>query len=130
MSERFMAQYVDITIAFYSNNGTNFRGTDNALQKMYTKNIHQKYQRYYRPRKISWYFNTPLASPQGGAWECLIRSVRRLLSHLPLDPQKVLVSIDVLRTMLAGAQKIINSRPLTPVRASPDDCNAVTPSSL
>ena len=32
--------------------------------------------------------------------------------------------------MLAGAQKIINVRPLTPVRASTDDCNAVTPSSL
>ena len=95
-----------------------------------TKNIHQKYQRYYRPRKISWYFNTPLASPQGGAWKCLIHSVRRLLSHLPLDPQKLPVSTDVLRTMLAGAQKIINARPLTPVRASPEDCDAVTSSSL
>ena len=32
--------------------------------------------------------------------------------------------------MLAGAQNIINARPLTPVRASPDDCDAITPSSL
>ena len=32
--------------------------------------------------------------------------------------------------MLAGAQNINNARPLTPVRASPDDCNAVMPSSF
>ena len=36
--ERFMAQY-DVTTAFYSDNGTNFRGADNTLQKMYMKNI-------------------------------------------------------------------------------------------
>ena len=47
-----------------------------------------------------------------------------------LDPQNVPVSPDVLRTMIAGAQKIINARPLTPVKVSPDDCDAVTPSSL
>ena len=32
--------------------------------------------------------------------------------------------------MLTGAQKIINASPLTPVRANPDDCYAITPSSL
>ena len=32
--------------------------------------------------------------------------------------------------MLAGAQKIINVRPLIPARANPDDCDSVTPSSL
>ena len=32
--------------------------------------------------------------------------------------------------MLAGAQKLINARPLTLVRARPDNCDAVTPSSL
>ena len=52
------------------------------------------------------------------------------MSHLPLDPQNVPVLTDVLRTMLAGVQKIINARPLTPVKASTDDCDAVAPSSL
>ena len=101
-----MAQYTDVTIAFYSDDGTN----------LYTITKHQQYQRYYRPKKLSWHFNTPLASTQGGAWEHFICSVRRLLSHLPLDPQNVPVSSDVLRTMLAGAQKIINVRSLTSVR--------------
>ena len=128
--ERFMSQYADITIALYSDNGMNFRGTDNAIKRMFKKNTHQKFKRYYRPKKITWHFNTPLASTQGGAWERLIRSVRKLLSHLPCDPQTFPVTIDNLRTMQAGAQKIINTRPLTPVRAIPDDCDAITPSSL
>ena len=125
-----MAQYGDVTIAFYSDNGTNFCGVDNALRQMYTKNVHQKYQRYYRPRKISWYFNTPLANPQGGAWECLICSRRHLLSHVPYDQQHISVFTDVLGTMLAGAHKIINARSLTPVRASIEGYDVISPSSL
>ena len=128
--ERFLSQYADVTIAFYSDNGTNFHGTNNAIKAMYDKNLHQKFQRYYRPKRISWHFNTPLASTEGGAWEHLIRSVRRLLSHLPPDPQIVAIKPDVLRTMLAGGQKIISTTHLTPVRADPNDCDAVTPSSL
>ena len=120
--ERFLSQYADVTVAFYSDNGTNFLGTRNAMTRMYNKNRHQKLQRYFRPRRISWHFNTPSASSQGGAWERLIRSVRRLLSNLPIDPQNVAMTPDHLRTMLAGAQKILNARPLTPIRANPHDC--------
>ena len=65
--ETFTVQYGDVTIALYSENGTKFHGVDNALWQMYTKSLRQKYQRYYCPQKISWYFNTPLAIPQGGA---------------------------------------------------------------
>ena len=38
--ERFMSQCADVTIAFYSDNGTNFRGTDNSIKRMYNKNTH------------------------------------------------------------------------------------------
>ena len=47
--ERFMAQYGDVTTAFYSDNGTNFRCVGNILQKMYTKNV-QQYIRAYVSR--------------------------------------------------------------------------------
>ena len=47
--------------------------------------------------------------------------MRCLLSHLPLDPQTIPVSTDVLRTI---------TKPLTPVIVSPDECDTVTPSSL
>ena len=64
--KRFLSQYADVTIAFYSDNGTNFHGTDNAITKMFNKDVHQKLQRYYRPRHNSWHFNTPTTSTQGG----------------------------------------------------------------
>jgi hypothetical protein len=128
--ERFSSQYADVTKEFYSDNGTNFEGVDNALKRMYDRNTRQEIERYFRQRRVSWHFNTPYASSQGGAWERMIRSVRRLLANLPVDPQKTPVSPDQLRTMLAGAQKILNSRPLTPIGTDPQDCDALTPSSL
>ena len=63
--ERFLSQYADVTVAFYSDNGTNFQGTNNAMKRMFDKNLHQHFQRYFRPKRISWHFNTPLASSQG-----------------------------------------------------------------
>ena len=64
--EWFLAQYADVTVAFYSDNGTNFQGTSNAMTRMYNKNMHQELQRYFCPRRISWHFNTPSASSQWG----------------------------------------------------------------
>ena len=112
--ERFLSQYADATIAFYSDNGTNFQGTDNAMKRMHDKNLHHEFQRYFRPRRISWHFNTPSASSQGGAWERLIRSVQRLFSNLPVVLQIVPIKPDYLHTMLAGAQKILNDCQLYP----------------
>ena len=63
--EWFLAQYPDVTVTFYTNNGTNFQGTSNAKNRMYNKNIYQELQRYFRPRRISWHFNTPSVSSQG-----------------------------------------------------------------
>ena len=77
--ERFLAQYSDVTIAFYSDERTNVTGTANAIKRMYDKNTHQQMQKYFQPRRISWHFNTPSASSQGGTWERLIRFVRYLV---------------------------------------------------
>ena len=96
---------------------------------MYDRIDHQKYQHYYRLKRISWFFNTPLASPQGGAWEWLIHSVRRLLSD-PWQPPNKTVSCDALRRMLAGLQRILNARPHTLVRSNVEVCVAISPSSL
>ena len=65
--ERFLAQYSDVTIAFYSDERTNVTGTANAIKRMYDKNTHQQMQRYFRPHRISCHFNTITVSSQGGA---------------------------------------------------------------
>ena len=96
---------------------------------MYNKIEHQKYQRYYRLKRIFWYFNNLLASSQGGAWEQLIRSVHRLLFPCRMNHKNTTVNHDALRTMLSGAQRILNARarPLTHVSSSVEDCEAISP---
>ena len=63
----------------------------------------------------------------GGAWERLIRLVRRILSTL-LHTQ--LVPDDVLSTVMAEVEAILNSRPITPVTLDPTGKEHLTPNHL
>ena len=62
----------------YSDNGTNFRGAEcevkRALEKWNQSRITESMHRH----NVQWYFNPPYASHRGGAWERMIRSVRRI----------------------------------------------------
>ena len=66
----------------YSDNGTNFRGTEldvvNASKVWDQENIQLKLTR----RGIEWKFNPPAASHKGGVWERLTRSIRRILHSM------------------------------------------------
>ena len=53
--------------------------------------------------------------------------MRHLLTALPDDPQSTTVTNDELHTMLAGAQRILNARPLTSITNSIDDHQAIIP---
>ena len=127
---RFLTLYNYPTQVFYSDNGTNFYGADKVSRRMHKTIDHQHIQRTLRARRIDWLFNTPLTSAQGRPWEQLIRSARRILSSMPEDPEWHPPSEEVLRTLFALVQNILNSRPLTPVSCSVDDCRAITPASL
>ena len=63
----------------------------------------------------------------GGAWERMIRSVRKILRVL-LEQQ--LVSDEMLQTLMSEVQGILNSRPLTPVSSDPKDLEPLTPNHL
>ena len=54
----------------------------------------------------------------GGAWEWIIRSIRKMLRAL-LGQQ--LISDEMLRTMMFEVQAILNSRYLTQVSSDPKD---------
>ena len=111
----------------WSDNGTNFVGAERVLSealKAWNKN---QINNYLRQREISWQFNPPTASHMGGSWERMIRSIRRILSTL-LHTQ--IVSDDVLSTLMAEVEGILNSRPLTPVILDPKANEALTPNHL
>ena len=73
-------------------------------------------------RGIEWTFNPPVASHQGGMWERLIRSLRRILHSMVGER---LVDVETLRTFLVEVDKILNDRPITPVSSDPQDLEAL-----
>ena len=73
------------------------------------------------------FINTAAASHHGGAWECQIRSIRRILDRL-LTTQNL--KEETLTTFLCELESILNSRPLTPVSFDPRDPKPLTPNHL
>ena len=111
----------------YSDNGSNFRGAEVDVVKALQTWDQQKIQVTLTERGIEWKFNPPAASHQGGVWERLIRSIRRILYSLVGER---LLSDETLRTFLVEVEKILNDRPITPVSSDPRDLDALTPSHI
>ena len=63
---------------------------------------------------IKWKFNPPSAPHQGGIWERLIRSFKRVLYSI-LGTRRL--TDEVLHTTFCLVENALNSRPLTPVSA-------------
>ena len=94
-----------------------------------------KFQRNYKPdneyirlqlaqQNIQWTFNPPLAPHFGGVWERLIQTAKRSLLIL-LGSRKLTLS--VFQTVVAEAEAILNSRPLTHVGCSISNEGPLTP---
>ena len=111
----------------YSDNGTNFTGAERELREALERSDQSKVYSRLRTDDVQWSFNPPEASHQGGVWEHIIRSVRKILGAL-LKEQ--LVNDETLSTLLCEVEKILNDRPLTPVSDHPDDPETLTPSKL
>ena len=63
----------------------------------------------------------------GGAWERIIRSIRKILRALL---RQQLVTDEMLQTLMAEVAGILNSRPLTQVSSDPKDLEPLTPNHL
>ena len=111
----------------YSDNGTNFKGAEaeviEALKSWNLEKIHGSLSR----RGIEWVFNPPGASHQGGVWERLIRSTKKILRSLVGNRE---LNDESLRTFLVEVEKIMNDRPITPVSSDPQDLEALTPNHI
>ena len=107
----------------YSDNGSNFRAGEQELRTAIEDWNQRAICEFLRLKNISWKFNPPYASHMGGVWERVIRSIRKILTAL-LGQQ--LVNEEMLRTLMAEVQGILNSRPLTPVSSDPKDLEPLT----
>ena len=63
----------------YSDNGTNFRGVELDVVKALQVWGQEKNKTTLTRAGIEWKFNPLAASHQGGVWERLIHSIRRIL---------------------------------------------------
>ncbi|XP_055918344.1 uncharacterized protein LOC129950427 [Eupeodes corollae] len=116
-----------VTKFIYSDNGLNFVGTKNRLDKD-VKEMEAALGEYCAKYEgILWRF-IPAYSPwMGGAWERLIKSIK---SSIEFTLRGVTPREDVLLNALYEAQGQINRRPLTHIPVDPEDPRPLTPNSI
>ena len=111
----------------FSDNGTNFVGAAKILKDFLQGLNSEKIDHYCSRRNIEWNFNLPTASHMGGAWESMIRSIRKILRNL-LATQSL--NDEGCLTLMAEMEAIISSRPLVPVSFTDTSQEPLTPNHL
>lgn len=110
-----------------SDNGTNFTGGERELRESIASLNERQVKEFLQQRGIEWQFNPPTASHMGGVWERMIRSIRKILKNLL---QEQVVCDEVLLTVIAEVEAILNARPLTQLSLDPRDEEPLTPNHL
>ncbi|XP_055920890.1 uncharacterized protein LOC129952362 [Eupeodes corollae] len=114
-------------LEIYSDNGTNFRGASNELREAMKRiNVDELATNFVGPN-LKWNFIPPSSPHMGGTWERLVRSVKRTLTFITPTRNP---SDELLLTMLAEVERIINNRPLTYFPLDSPNEEALTPNHL
>jgi len=114
-------------VHIYSDNSTNVVGAEKILREAIQTWNHRKVEEFFHHREILWCFNPPTPSHMGSAWECMVRSVHRILTFP--SGERTLID-DQLHTLLLEAEAILNSRPLTQVTFDVNGKTPLTPNHL
>ncbi|KAG1655535.1 hypothetical protein GQR58_024454 [Nymphon striatum] len=112
----------------YSDNGTNFVGGESELRRSLSEISKHEIEQYAVRHNIEWHFNPPSASHMGGAWERIIRSIRRILSGMILKIKSL--TDETLDTLFCEIESILNGRPLTKLSDDVLDPTPLTPNHL
>lgn len=108
-------------LEFYSDNGTNFSKCSKELKaEIAVGDIAETFTN----NNTKWIFNPPSAPHMGGAWERLVRSVK--IAFVSMQTARV-PNEETFSTILAEAESVVNSRPLTFVPLEYDTQEALTP---
>ena len=109
---------------FFSDNGTNFIGARKEMMKHLGSH---ELQTQVGNRGIEWVFTAPRASHHGGAWERLIRVVRRVLESM-MGTQ--VLTDEGLSTLFCEVEMAVNSRPLAVMTADERELDVLSPMKL
>ncbi|XP_043263018.1 uncharacterized protein LOC122403528 [Colletes gigas] len=112
----------------YSDNGTNFVGARNEMQRIKEFFADQKRRdtlsEFTVTEGMQWHFIPPYSPHFGGLWESCVKSAKRLLTRVVGETR---LTFEELATVLAQIEACLNSRPLCPVSTDPTDLNPLTP---
>jgi len=106
----------------FSDNGTNFVMAERELRAGIKRWNQQLIHKSLSQKGVKWHFNPPHSPSRGGAWEILVKAVKKILRSLMKDT----FTNESLYTLLVEVEWIINTRLLTPVSNSPNDFSALT----
>ncbi|XP_062558280.1 uncharacterized protein LOC134223157 [Armigeres subalbatus] len=107
----------------YSDNGTNFVGASRELHDE-IKRIHTELGSVFTNVNTQWRFNPPSAPHMGGCWERMVRAVKAALESVPIMRK---LDDESFTTVLAEAESMVNSRPLTFIPLETADQESLTP---
>lgn len=107
-----------------SDNGKNFIGANEEAKRFPDVFDTERIQNEFSTKGVEWFFNCPANPSEGGIWERMVQSVKRVLRHSLKEraPRE-----HVLQRFLIEAENIVNSRPLTHLPISPDEDEPLTP---
>ncbi|CAO4367334.1 unnamed protein product [Caenorhabditis nigoni] len=109
----------------YSDNAATFRLGEKLINEdIRTHEPSESLTSFLADREIDFIYITPLSPWQGGVYERIVGLVKHQLQK---ELGKTLLDFHSLRCVLAGAETMINSRPLTPHMRSTDDMVALRP---
>ncbi len=106
----------------FSENGSNFKGAHNDLQKFYqelsSKPTKDSVHQYLLNHRIKWNFSPERAPHFGGLWEAAVKSAKL---HLRRIIGQQILNFEEFSTVLCQIESCLNSRPLLSLSSHADD---------
>lgn len=109
----------------YSDNGTNLSSGDAELRRSMQDLSRGEIESYAVKRDITWHFIPPTAAHMGGVYERMIGTFKRVMRAIL--PRSVRLTDEIISTIFAEAEAIVNGRPLVKMD---DSLSALTPNHL
>ncbi|XP_055585525.1 uncharacterized protein LOC129738367 [Uranotaenia lowii] len=110
-------------IVIFSDNGTNLKAANKELQEQ-IRRIGTACANVFTNAKTRWCFNPPSAPHMGGIWERMVQTVKTTMATLNAEHR---MSDEILLTVIAEAEEIVNCRPLVYIPQDSSDAEALTP---
>lgn len=107
-----------------SDNGTNFVAAEKEIRALVAQLDQKQIERATANKRITWYWNPPVAPHFGGVFESMIKSAKRAIAAVLPNAD---VDDEELQTIFTGVESLLNSRPLTTISDDPNDELVLTP---